>query len=161
MKGTNILYRPPCPYMRQAIRRQLDCWGRGEFKAFRGKRNGIPKFHNGIDFLIEPGSMVYSAASGTVTKLGTCYRGDDYRYVQVTDDLANHVRHFYVRPRVHLGDVIRRGDAIGYLQALSTRYPKDEDHPVDMPDHLHLEIMQGASLDGRRHYIDPDEYEFE
>ena len=121
-------------------RRIADKYGQGHYGAPRGSRT-----HKGIDFACMPGTRVCSPVGGKVTKLGICYRDDHkYRYVQVTDDHADH-RLFYVQPCVEVGDLIVKGAVIGEVQNLGDRYP-------GITEHCHYEIKQ----DGE--YIDPDEF---
>jgi murein DD-endopeptidase MepM/ murein hydrolase activator NlpD len=136
----------------QALPRGSDCWGAGHFGASRGSRT-----HNGKDILVPAGSQVLSVASGIVTKLGWCYSGEGYRYVEVSDDRGNRVRHFYVSPHVEIGVVIESGDLIGVSQDLACKYQADSCMPIDMPNHVHLEVMSGTNS---KTFFDPDEYEF-
>jgi len=134
--------------------RGSDCWGSGNFGASRGSRT-----HNGKDVLVPAGSNFFSVSSGDVTKFGYCYRGEGYRYVEITDREGNRVRHFYIKPNISLmiGDRIGMGALIGTSQDLACKYQADECHSEDMPNHVHIEVMSG--LDSKV-FFDPDEYEF-
>lgn len=151
----SIQYIPPNPKAVIAELRDRDEWGAGYFGAPRGTRN-----HNGIDFLVEPLSMVCSTVTGTITKIGTCYRGAEYRYVQVDDEEGNHIRHFYVYPSLEVGSRVNKGTPIGKAQDLSIRYPKDDNHKEAMPNHVHLEIVREGTLYNTKEFINPDLYVF-
>lgn len=151
----SITYLPPLPEKSSAKLRGSDEWGSGHFMAPRGNRK-----HNGIDFLVPPLSTVYSTVTGIVTKLGICYRGGQFRYVQVDDIDGYHVRHFYVDPSVEVGDIVNIGDPIGRAQNLTKRYPADQNHKEAMPNHIHLEIVRPGTLYSGKEFINPDLYIF-
>ena len=142
--------------------RGIDEWGSGTYLAPRGSRS-----HNGTDFLIPPHAIVYAACSGTVTKHGLCYRGEDYRYLQITDTKGNHIRHFYVLPAIEVGTKVSINEPIGFLQDLQLKYRKgdkisqsgDAVHQTDIPSHMHLEVMRHES--GSKVFFDPLEYDYD
>ena len=141
-----IQFHPP---RQDAERRVSDAWGAGHFGASRGDRT-----HKGIDFLIPADSTVYSAATGTVSKIGRPYADSPFRYVEVKDVNGNRIRHFYVNPTVRAQDRVFLGAPIGLSQDLSTRYPGDKSRGP-MPNHMHLEIKTATG-----DYLDPDDYLF-
>ena len=151
----SIQYLPAAIEKTNAHHRGSDEWGSGHFMAPRGTRD-----HHGIDFLVSESSIVYSMVTGTVTKLGTCYRGAQYRYVQVDDDNGNHVRMFYIMPSVLVGDLVKMGQNIGVAQNLADRYPADFSHSKSMPNHVHLEVVKKGTLFSGKEFIDPDLYIF-
>ncbi len=132
-----ILIEPP--------ERGRDSWGSGAFGASRGSRT-----HVGIDYAVQPGSVLLSPVTGVVTKLGYPY-GDDlsFRYVQVTDEDKNRHRFFYVEPGVKLGDEIFPATTLGTVQDIVRRYPT----PRGMKPHIHYEIIDANGL-----YVNPKEY---
>ena len=109
-----------------------DSAGDGHFMAPRGSH-----MHNGVDYLCEPGSLVYSPVAGTITKLGYPY-GDDlqWRYVEITDEDKNKHRLFYTEPAVNLDQYVMVGEVVGEAQNIASRYPDQ-----GMLAHIHLEII--------------------
>ena len=149
-------------YNEKAERRITDIWGDGRYGSSRGSR-----MHAGIDFLVPAGSILYSPVEGEITKHGYCYRGDEYRYTQITDLKGNHVRLFYCLPQLPVGTNVNKHAPVAVMQELAIRY-----HPVyapdksivkeGMPNHCHVEVVDGAHLleYGKKSYFDPDEYPF-
>jgi len=116
--------------------------GDGHFQAPRGTR-----MHNGVDYLCEPGTLVFSPASGVVTKLGYPYSDDlQWRYVEITDDYKNKHRLFYTEPAVRLDQFVIVGEVVGEAQNIALRYPDQ-----GMLAHLHYEVI---SPDGV--FVDPE-----
>ena len=151
----SLIYMKPNPPRYVANRRTFDEWGGGGYGDPRGSR-----VHNGIDFLVGHNSIICSMSSGTVSKIGMCYRGDEFRYVEVIDSQGNHIRHFYIKPTVDVGQKIAIGHPIGYAQNLSKRYRADDNHTKDMPNHIHFEIVQAGTLYTGKQFINPDFYRF-
>lgn len=133
-----------------------DRYGAGYFGASRGKRK-----HNGVDFVIQPGTQVCAFQRGTVTKLGYCYaKHPQYRYVEITDSRGYRCRYFYVCPAVSDGSDIDRGSPLGTAQDLAPLYP-------GITPHIHFEVMtmksDGIQFDdsivwGERVYHNPFKY---
>lgn len=123
-------------------KRHEDKWGSGAYGAPRGDRT-----HNGIDFVAEPGTMIYPDKFGEVTKLGYPY-GDDtsFRYVEVTDENGYRLRYFYLIPVVKVGQRVDKDTVIGAVQDLTTRYPGIKNHV-----HLEIKLPDGS-------YVNPSEY---
>lgn len=127
--------------------RGCDNGGDGAYGATRGTDSrGMKRYHRGIDFNAAPKSALVSPINGYVTKLGFPYSDDlTYRYVQVQDAHKNMHRFFYVDPDVEVGEqVFARHTVLGYVQDVSTRYPKVEPH-------IHYEIK-----DQMRQYVNPE-----
>ena len=129
----------------QLVERGSDPMGQGHYGASRGHKK-----HKGIDYCASPGSGIMSNVFGTVTKLGYPYSQDlKFRYVEITTDDGYKHRFFYVFPAAKLGDVISKGDVIGFAQDIATKWGNG------MKNHIHYEIM----LPGKgRNYVDPAEY---
>ena len=119
-----------------------DSAGDGHFQAPRGNR-----LHNGIDYLVEPGTLVYSPVSGVVTKLGYPY-GDDlqWRYVEITSDDFERFRLFYTEPAVVVDQFVMIGEVVGEAQNIAERYPGQ-----GMLAHIHLEV-----IDADGNFRDPE-----
>jgi len=130
--------------------RVSDSYGAGHFGAPRGERT-----HNGIDYAAEPGAAILAPVSGIVTKLGYPYADDlAFRYVEVLDAHGMQHRVFYIKPTVRKGDEVKaKITVIGYAQDLTKRYPKDDDHPEGIINHVHYEIRNAMRI-----YIDPIKY---
>jgi len=119
--------------------RTLDAQGSGHFGAPRGTH-----IHNGIDLACYPGTSVYSAVYGEISKIGYPYSHDlKYRYVEVTDIEGLQWRYFYVKPSVNKGDVVDLDTVLGVTQEL----------PYEgITQHCHLEIK-----DVNGDFLDPTE----
>lgn len=113
--------------------RGCDEWGSGAFGAPRGDRK-----HNGIDFIAEADTDVFSHISGMVTKIGYPY-GDDlsFRYVEVMHIGGLRHRWFYLKPLVSVGQEVTQGEILGTTQDLGDRYP-------GITPHFHYEIKNGT-----------------
>jgi murein DD-endopeptidase MepM/ murein hydrolase activator NlpD len=119
--------------------------GSGEFGAPRGSRR-----HNGIDYAVQPGSVLLSPIKGRVTKFGYCYSSDlSYRYIQVTDANRRNHRFFYVEPLEEhaINQEVGEGEAIGIVQDISAKYSSE------MINHVHYEIKDASGA-----YVNPEEY---
>ena len=125
---------------------RMDPSGSGRFHSSRG---GGKRKHVGVDYICEPGGVVFSDVEGTVSRLGWAYSDDpQWRYIEIlTDGLFRH-RFFYVEPLVALHDHIRVGDVIGEAQDITLRYPNDK-----MTPHIHYEI-----LDQNGRHVNPETY---
>lgn len=122
-------------------KRGNDSWGSGEYGAPRGDRK-----HKGIDFNACPNTKIKSHVSGIVSKLGYPYEDDlSYRYIQITTEDGYDYRFFYIAPSVKVGQKIHKGDIIGRVQDLSTRYK-------GISNHFHFEVK----INGE--YLDPNNY---
>lgn len=127
--------------------KRSDSMGDGSFGAPRGTRT-----HNGIDYAVQPDSMVMTLVSGEVTKIGYPYNPSDelkghLRYVQITDSKGNDVRYFYVLPSVKVGDKVKENDIIGVAQDLQKVYG------TRMISHVHLEVKTTESA-----FANPETY---
>jgi len=125
------------------LRRKCDAWGCGHFGASRGKRD-----HNGIDFLAEKGSYVFSPIAGVVSKFGFPYadiKKRKFRYVEVVDKDGYRHRFMYVKPNpvLDIGSEVKVGMKLGRCQHIAEAMP-------GMGNHVHYEIKHG------NRYVDPD-----
>lgn len=128
----------------QTPHRGSDGWGSGEYKASRGHRE-----HNGIDYVACPQSLLVSPVTGVVTKLGYPYASDlSMRYIEVTDNLENRHRFFYVLPMKEVGDRVVDGDVLGEVQHVEAKYTTPD---KIMKNHIHYEIKNQ-----RGDYINPE-----
>ncbi len=98
-----------------------------------------------------PGTEILSPVFGVVTKLGFPYSDDhSFRYVEITDDLGERNRVFYIKPTVKKGDKVQADQTvIGIAQDISSRY-RDPSKPP-MKNHVHFEI-----IDADGNYINPE-----
>lgn len=124
------------------IMRGYDKWGSGHYGAPRGRRK-----HRGCDYVNHVNEAVEAIEGGTVSKIGFPYsqksaKKRNFRYVEIS--CAPNIRHryFYVESLVQVGDIVEKGQVIGWAQDLDAVYP-------GMTQHYHLEIIKN----GRR--IDP------
>lgn len=123
-------------YIETAPFRGSDDFGSGDYGASRGDRP-----HYGIDFALEPGKLVLSPCSGTVTKLGYTYSDDlYYRYVEVTDVDGYRHRVFYITPRVEPDAVVTKNTVIGSVQDVTLRHNAKDKY---MRPHVHYEVKRG------------------
>ena len=122
-------------------------------------RDGGTRTHAGLDILtLGKDKSIKAAFSGTVTKTGYFYKGDNKtQYVDVYDGNYT-VRYAYVTPGVKKGDVIKAGDDIGSkMRPWSWDHNKktgaEEDKGIS--DHVHVEVVPGDIWD-RDKRIDPN-----
>lgn len=120
--------------------RECDKYGCGHYGASRAGRK-----HKGIDFIYHHSEPVRAFKGGKVTKLGYPYADDlSFRYVQISDNGAD-MRYFYVCPTVRIGQKVKRGDIIGFAQAIELRYP-------GITPHIHFEVKaDGLYMNPRRY----------
>ncbi len=123
--------------------RGTDAHGSGAYGAPRGERT-----HNGHDYAVKPGSMIYSPFKGIVTKLGYPYSWDlSFRYVEIERLNKDRIRYLYVFPAVGKRKLIAHGDPIGTVQRL----------PYEgITQHVHVEVRK--MINRRRKLVDPVEY---
>lgn len=118
-----------------------DKHGSGAYLASRGSR-----LHHAIDFETSVGEEIGSFCSGKITKIGYPYNPADkkkghLRYIQVTDKNGIDVRVFYCQPKmaVTVGNIICKGEIIGYSQDLTKIYP-------GIIQHLHIEAKKDGEV---------------
>ena len=127
--------------------RGKDAQGSGAYGAPRGSRT-----HKGVDYAAEPGTPVYSAISGRVTRLGYPYKGNkELRLIEIEASSYGApgalVRYMYVEPAVMKGDQIFSGDLLGTVQKLPYR---------GITQHVHVDVKQMVKK--RRKFVNPVEY---
>ncbi len=123
--------------------RGTDAQGSGAYGAPRGSR-----IHKGVDYADKPGTRVYAAINGFVTRLGYPYKGNrELRLIEVEDSFNSLVRYMYVLPAVKKGDLIKRGEFLGELQ----RHPAKR-----ITQHVHVDVRQ--MVNKRRKFVDPVKY---
>lgn len=115
--------------------RTADRHGAGNYGAPRGGRK-----HSGIDIVIHKNEAITAFEDGKVTKIGFPYNSNDtkkghLRYIEITVASGDRQRYFYTDAFVSVGDVVERGDIIGYAQGLSEIYP-------GITEHYHWEVMK-------------------
>jgi len=115
--------------------RGQDRWGAGHYGAPRSGRR-----HQGIDIVVHRNEAVTAYDDGKITKIGYPYNPDDakkghLRYLEVTVSNGDRHRYFYVDAFFTVGDLVERGDIIGYAQGLSDVYP-------GITQHYHWEVMK-------------------
>ncbi|MDE1970334.1 MAG: peptidoglycan DD-metalloendopeptidase family protein [Patescibacteria group bacterium] len=118
---------------------QTQGYGANSF-AERAYRTG---FHNGVDFGVSVGTPVYAAADGVV--MATGYNGLHYQYgryvlIKHANNLATLYAHLSRNNIVSAGDVVTRGEVIGYSG--STGYATGP--------HLHFGVYWAPSIELRR-----------
>lgn len=123
--------------------RGTDAQGSGAYGASRGSRK-----HKGVDFACKPGSRVYSAVRGIVTRLGYPYSGNrELRLIEIEDGLESLIRYMYVQPAVTKQQLINPGDLLGTVQKLSYR---------GITQHVHVDVKQ--MVNERRKFVNPVDY---
>jgi len=136
------------------VKIRSDVEGSGIFEASRiRKGKSVEGAHRGIDISVPFGGQVSSPFAGTVTKIGTWYKGDsETKYVQVST--GNHVMRFaYVDPSVKEGDVIKAGDILGVMRRPTS---KAAGWNAGISDHVHIEAVKGNEWKSKDR-IDPTE----
>ena len=116
-----------------------DRMGLGHYGARRGGRT-----HKGLDFSVEPGTIVYAIAGGEVTKIGYCYADDlKYRYVQISTHDGLDLRYFYttLHPLLSIGDQVLKGQALSVCQDISSKHSTAK---KTMINHYHFEIKEAG-----------------
>ena len=127
--------------------RGTDAQGSGAYGAPRGSRT-----HKGVDYAAKPGTPVYSAVRGRVTRLGYPYKGNkELRLIEikvgVPGENGDLVRYMYVEPLVTKGAIVGRGDCLGTVQRLPYK---------GITQHVHVDVKQ--MVDKRRKFVNPVEY---
>jgi len=126
--------------------RGTDAQGSGAYGAPRGERK-----HKGVDYACRPGTKVYAAVWGRVTRLGYPYKGNkNLRLIEIKET-ANHalVRYMYVDPAVGKGDWIEPGELLGKSQKLPYK---------GITQHVHVDVKVVPRGKTRRQFVDPVEY---
>lgn len=120
-------------------RRDVDCFGSGEFGA---SREGRP--HRGVDYAALPGSIILSPFDCTVNRIGYPYADKsrrEYKLIELIIDAQTRCKIMYIDALVKPGDKIRTGDKLGIVQDLDKIYK-------GITPHFHLEIIvEGVHVD--------------
>ena len=75
--------------------RKSDRYGQGHYLAKRGDRQ-----HRGVDFVVQPGEILFSDVTGVITRHGYVYAHDlDYKLIEIRVDDQTKVKYMYVDPR--------------------------------------------------------------
>ena len=123
------------PLATMAIRN--DVQGKGSF--WQSRVGG--KYHEGIDLLCKKGQAVYAPIDGVIARKAYPYANDS-KYegcVIYNSDTKTEVKFFYMICN-RVGDTVKKGDAIGYCQAINEKYGST------MKNHLHIEIRVDGKL---------------
>lgn len=123
---------------------------------FGPTRNGGAKLHNGVDWICPPGSPVYAAHSGLVSRDGEQQRGEGFgTRVYVSSGEPNDVVTIYAHLSVefvHVDQFVRAGACLG----LTGRSGNIGFDPDAIPDHLHHEVhVAGVPVDPEAWYEQP------
>ncbi len=133
--------------------RGTDAQGSGAYGAPRGDRT-----HKGVDYACRPGSMVFSAIPGRVTRLGWCYKKTaeneakgltELRLIEIRDDKESLIRYMYVLPAPHIRKNLNliSGEFLGIVQRLPYK---------GITQHVHVDVRQMVGR--RRKFVDPVKY---
>ena len=127
--------------------RGQDSWGHG---AYNAPRDGGKRRHKGADYVNHFGEAVAAFEGGEVTKIGFPYsqksaKKRHFRLVELRITPAIVHRYFYVESFVQPGEMVAKGQIIGWAQDLDKVYP-------GIVQHVHFEIKKN----GR--FINPAEY---
>ena len=135
------------PVSNKDLKRTASGWGMRMHPIYR-----IPRFHYGMDFTAPTGTDVVATGNGIVKEIG---RDGGYGNIVVIDHgygyetLYGHL----LRSRVQVGQVINRGDVIGYIGSSG----------ASTAPHLHYEVMKnGQKVNPQNYYfqdLNPLEYE--
>ena len=124
--------------------------GVGDFGAYRSAHPTIP--HRGQDYFAEPGEPVYSPISGKV-RIAKPYKTDSrYSGVEVTGAKFA-TKTFYIDPVVSGGEMVVKGQLIGYTQDLSKKYGAS----FLAQNHVHIEVRENGILRNPDKYFQPDD----
>ena len=131
--------RTVCPTPTFQVR--SDNWGDGHFGAPRGTLpGGGKKFHDGLDLVVAPGTMIGSMIDGVPEKFEQPYANDDrWRGLQMVNDYVR-VEYWYMAPFANIiGVRLHAGDGIGWAQDISEKYG---DHATKgrMTPHIHIRV---------------------
>jgi len=135
------------PVSNKDLKRTASGWGMRMHPIYR-----IPRFHYGMDFTAPTGTDVVATGNGIVKEIG---RDGGYGNIVVIDHgygyetLYGHL----LRSRVQVGQVINRGDVIGFIGSSG----------ASTAPHLHYEVMKnGQKVNPQNYYfqdLNPLEYE--
>ena len=103
------------------------------FGNYGAPRGGRP--HKGVDYLCEPGQEIVAPISGKVERIAYPYADKSYSGIVIAGPHIK-VKLFYLKPFVHVGDMVKMKEPIGYAEDISQRYGG-----LPMLPHIHLEIV--------------------
>ncbi len=158
-KSTQAFGTPPIPrqkpsYLVQPLQwvnptggaiRGTDTHGSGKFGAPRSGKGSMPRTHTGTDYVATVGQEVIAVLGGEITKIGFPYQNNfHHKYIKVSDQFSNVVRHLYVEPYAHItiGTTVAAGEPIGTYQGLFMLYR-------GITEHDHIDIQRNGQ------YVDP------
>jgi murein DD-endopeptidase MepM/ murein hydrolase activator NlpD len=126
---------------------RMDSSGSGKFGSSRG---GGTRAHAGVDYLVVPGSTVYSPIDAKVIRSAKPYANDPNYTGLVLKNEDFEFKLFYMKgtPGI-IGKTIKAGDPIGTAQDISAKYGGS------MQPHIHLEMRSasGAVLNPETNYL--------
>lgn len=135
------------PVSNRDLKRTASGWGMRMHPIYR-----IPRFHYGMDFTAPVGTDIFATGNGIVKEVG---RNAGYGNIIVIDHgygyetLYGHLS----RTKVAVGQVINRGDVIGFVGSSG----------ASTAPHLHYEVMKnGQKVNPQNYYfqdLNPLEYE--
>jgi murein DD-endopeptidase MepM/ murein hydrolase activator NlpD len=109
----------------------------GRISSYFGERadpfTGVPNYHNGIDIVNAPGTLILAAMAGTVAEVGFNYNYGNYVILKHAGQYQTLYGHL-TRSIVGRGQKVQQGDRIGELG--STGYSTGP--------HLHFSIFHGG-----------------
>ena len=146
--GDMVKYRPDIGHGGQlavfgASRKR---WDKVSQKMVRHTGADDDKSHQGIDIDVPAGGQMKMPFGGTVTKVGTWYKGDsDTQYVQITTDNNYTIRFAYVKPGENIkeGDRLQSGQTFGVMQRPTS---KAAGWDKSISDHVHIEAVPGKEF---------------
>lgn len=116
------------------IKRLKDAWGSGAFGAARGEH-----IHQGLDIKTIVGQQILSPISGTITRHPYPYNGDlVYTGIEIKN-AEFHVKIFYVKPVVAIGNTVAKGQVIATAQNIAAKYSSS------MTNHAHIEVRNAKT----------------
>jgi hypothetical protein len=135
------------PVANKDLKRTASGWGMRMHPIYR-----IPRFHYGMDFTAPSGTDVFATGNGIVKDLG---RDGGYGNIVLIDhgygyeSLYGHL----VRTNVKIGQMIKRGDVIGFVGSTG----------ASVGPHLHYEVTKNGQKVNPQNYffidLNPAEYE--
>ena len=121
------------------ILRDADQTGNGWFGAKRGNR-----LHEGVDYVVTPGEPIYACCAGIV-RIGNVYSySTKMKLVEIKGEISVHkvkVKQMYVLPNVKDGDMVEKGQFIGYAQDVAKFHNSNTMKP-----HVHISVWKNGLL---------------
>lgn len=131
-------------------------WGDNSDHYSQFSYNGIPlKGHNGIDFLVEPGTSVLAVDPGRITEIGE-EQGGTGRYLKIEHRWGESFYAHVDTLLVDAGQLVERGTPVAVIGELELYYTARERSQSYL--HFGIRIRPFNRFDGWGGFIDPLPY---